>query len=99
MIINKGLALSMLEPDAEFVVIDDKEIQWMSKDIKQPTDEAIEAELARLKAVETYQKPRRDSYPPLQEQLDMLYWDQVNGTTTWKDSITKVKTDYPKPTK
>ena len=99
MIINKGLAISSLEPDAEFVVVDDTEIRWMSKDITQPTDEAIEAELARLKAVEAYQKPRRESYPPIGEQLDMLYWDQVNGTTTWKDSITKVKTDYPKPTK
>lgn len=97
MIINKGLAISMLEPNAEFVVVDDKEIRWMSDDITQPTDEAIEAEIVRLKAIEAYQKPRRESYPPIGEQLDMLYWDQVNGTTTWKDSITKIKTDYPKP--
>lgn len=35
-------------------------------------------------------------YPSIQEQLDMQYWDSVNGTTTWKDAITKVKTDNPK---
>jgi len=27
----------------------------------------------------------------------MQYHDQVDGTTTWKDTITKIKTDNPKP--
>jgi hypothetical protein len=36
-------------------------------------------------------------YPSIQEQLDMQYWDSVNGTTTWKDSIDTVKTENPKP--
>jgi len=31
------------------------------------------------------------------EQLNMQYHDQINGTTTWKDAITKVKADNPKP--
>jgi len=39
---------------------------------------------------------RANSYPSIQEQLDMQYWDNVNGTTTWKDSLTKIKTDNPK---
>jgi len=26
----------------------------------------------------------------------MQYWDEVNGTTTWKDHIAKVKGDNPK---
>jgi hypothetical protein len=36
-------------------------------------------------------------YPSIQEQLDMQYWDSVNGTTTWKDAIDTVKTENPKP--
>ena len=44
-----------------------------------------------------YQRDRATSYPSIQEQLDMQYWDSVNGTTTWKDAIAKVKTDNPKP--
>ena len=36
-------------------------------------------------------------YPSIQEQLDMQYWDSVNGTTTWKDAIAAVKTENPKP--
>ncbi|BCU99922.1 MAG: hypothetical protein CM15mV31_0160 [uncultured marine virus] len=36
-------------------------------------------------------------YASVQEQLDMQYWDLVNGTTTWKDHIAAVKAKYPKP--
>ena len=36
-------------------------------------------------------------YLPLAKQLDMQYWDSVNGTTTWKDHIAAVKDKYPKP--
>ena len=35
------------------------------------------------------------NYPLIEEQLDMIYWDQVNGTTVWKDTITKIKADFP----
>ena len=41
---------------------------------------------------------RRKSYPSIGDQLDMQYHDQLNGTTTWKDAIAKVKADNPKPT-
>ena len=44
-----------------------------------------------------YQRDRATSYPSIQDQLDMQYHDTVNGTTTWKDAIAKVKTDNPKP--
>ena len=44
-----------------------------------------------------YQRDRIPRYPSIQEQLDMQYWDSVNGTTTWKDTIAKVKSDNPKP--
>ena len=44
-----------------------------------------------------YRQEREDAYPSLQEQADMQYWDEINGTTTWKDAIAKVKSDYPKP--
>tara|TARA_R100000935_G_C2780892_1_gene141657 strand:+ start:578 stop:856 length:279 start_codon:yes stop_codon:yes gene_type:complete len=40
---------------------------------------------------------RKVAYPPINEQLDMQYWDGVNNTTTWADAIAKVKLDNPKP--
>ena len=44
-----------------------------------------------------YAIDRSRAYPSIQEQLDMQYWDSVNGTTTWKDAIEAVKTEHPKP--
>ena len=66
----------------------------------QPSDEVIQSKLVELQAEydsKQYQRDRATSYPSIQEQLDMQYWDSVNGTTTWKDAIAKVKTDNPKP--
>jgi len=50
------------------------------------------ADLKKIEAVNS----RKNEYPSIEDQLDMQYWDSVNGTTTWKDAIAKVKTDNPK---
>ena len=44
----------------------------------------------------SYIEKRLAEYPPLGEQLDMIYWDKVNGTNIWQDSITAIKNKYPK---
>ena len=44
-----------------------------------------------------YKSARQEAYGSITDQLDMQYWDAVNGTTTWKDHITQVKEDNPKP--
>jgi len=35
-------------------------------------------------------------YPPIQDQLDMIYWDKINGTNNWVETITKIKKETPK---
>ena len=44
-----------------------------------------------------YIQARQEGYGSIAEQLDMMYWDGVNGTTVWADHIAKVKSDNPKP--
>ena len=44
-----------------------------------------------------YKTARQEAYRSVQDQLDMQYWDGVNGTTLWADHIEQVKADYPKP--
>ena len=44
-----------------------------------------------------YKSARQEAYGSIADQLDMQYWDAVNGTTTWKDHIAQVKADNPKP--
>ena len=53
----------------------------------------IKAEKERI----AYVAKRKNTYPSIQDQLDMQYWDKKNGTTTWVDAIAKVKSDNPKP--
>ena len=65
-----------------------------------PTEEQIQSKMSELQAdydAKQYQRNRATSYPSIQEQLHMHYWDSVNGTKKWKDAITKIKTDNPKP--
>ena len=59
-----------------------------------------EAEVARLEAEHAatqYQRDRAEAYASIADQLDMQYWDSVNGTTTWADHIAAVKAAHPKP--
>ena len=44
-----------------------------------------------------YKTARSEAYGSVQDQLDMQYWDGVNGTTIWADHIAQVKADNPKP--
>ena len=58
-----------------------------------PTEEEVNAKIAELTVIEN----RQNAYASIPDQLDMQYWDSVNGTTIWKDHIAKVKSDNPKP--
>ena len=44
-----------------------------------------------------YQRDRRKAYPSFGDQLDMIYHDKVDDTTTWQDAIQAVKDANPKP--
>lgn len=44
----------------------------------------------------TYAEKRRNEYPPIPEQLDMIYWDKINNTNLWQEKITEIKNKYPK---
>ena len=64
------------------------------------SEEVLNAKVAELQAdydAKQYQRDRAEQYPSIQEQLDMQYWDAVNGTNKWQEAVAKVKTDNPKP--
>lgn len=50
----------------------------------------------RYVLAEDYQAMRAAAYPPIEDQLDMLYHDHLDGTTTWADAIRDVKERHPK---
>ena len=65
-----------------------------------PTEEAVQAEIVKLQAeydAQEYARNRKEEYPEIADQLDMIYWDGINETTTHKDAIEAIKAKYPKP--
>jgi hypothetical protein len=95
-------AIKKINPNAEVVVrgkdINTCEIEWHNGTTPIPKAD-IEAKMVEVQAeydANQYQRDRATAYPSIQEQLDMQYWDNVNGTTNWKDAIAKVKLDNPK---
>jgi len=93
-------AILKINSNAEFTINDNNidKITWHNGTT--PISKAdIEAKMVELQAeydTNQYQRDRATSYPTIQDQLDMQYWDNVNGTTNWEDAIAKVKADNPK---
>ncbi len=59
--------------------------------IHNPTDDELNSAYTAWKNANEYKENRVNTYPSWQEQMDMQYWDAVNGTTTWKDAIAQGK--------
>ncbi len=95
-------AIQKINPNAEVTVrgsdINTCTFEWHNGTTPIPVAD-IEAKMTELQAeydAKEYQRERATAYPSIQEQLDMQYWDKVNGTTNWEDAIAKVKSDIPK---
>jgi len=89
-----------INPNAQVTVTNNEidSIQWHNGTTPIPKAD-IEAKMVELQAeydANQYQRDRAIAYPSIQDQLDMQYWDKVNGTTNWEDAIAKVKSDNPK---
>ena len=75
--------------------------EWNVSGVAQPTAEQLNAVDSAADLEErqnAVRATRRTAYGDLGSQLDMQYWDNVNGTTTWKDHVAAVKTANPIPT-
>jgi len=72
--------------------------EWNS-DQAQPSVDEIETAHAEWEAEydsKAYARARAEAYAPIADQLDMQYWDSVNGSRTWLDHIESVKEAHPK---
>jgi len=94
-------AIKEINPNAEFTIYgtntDDglDNITWYNNTTP-ISKEDILAKQSEIDTRDAHIEPRQRAYPTSQEQLDMQYHDQKNGTTTWIDAIAKVKADNPK---
>jgi hypothetical protein len=93
-------AIKAINPNAEVSVGNDdvNDVTWLNGTTPISVSN-IQTKMAELQAeydANQYQRDRATAYPSIQDQLDMQYWDNVNGTTNWEDAIAKVKADNPK---
>lgn len=77
-----------------YKLVNGERVEMSDEDIlkRQQEDEKYAIE----KENEAYKEQRLMELPPIKEQLDMIYHDQINGTTNWLDLITSIKAKYPK---
>ena len=59
--------------------------------------ESMTQEIVDAKNRQDYEQLRAQHYPPISEQMDMYYWDNMNGTSITKDAITAIKAQFSKP--
>ena len=80
-------------------VVNGVQVDLTAEEIEATLNMWADNELARQLDEEAngYKTDRQSAYATIQDQLDMQYWDSVNGTTIWADHIAQVKSDNPKP--
>ena len=91
-------AIKKINSSAECTVHNDdtSKIDWLNGTTPIPKAD-IEAKMVEVQADYDAKQYQRDRvYPSIGDQLDMQYKDLLNGTTTWKDAVAKVKSDNPK---
>ena len=72
---------------------------WSVDGLDKPTDSELASYETAGNTAETnsvIDSTRRSQYGTWQQQMEMLYKDQKNGTTTFKDHCDKVRSDNPK---
>jgi hypothetical protein len=90
-------AVKSINPNAKFILVGDdlNNIEWIEGTSPISISE-IQTKINEIKQAEAHIYPRAKAYPSIQEQLDMQYWDKVNGTDNWEQAINAVKAQYPK---
>jgi hypothetical protein len=93
-------AILKINPTAQVTVIgeDINNIEWHNGTTPIPANEILakQQELITEYNSKQYQRDRAVDYPSLADQLDMQYWDKINGTNKWQQAINAVKQKYPK---
>ena len=90
-------AILAINPNAKIVVHDDdlNKIDWQQNTKPISTEDILKKQKALQTAYDNneYQRKRRFEYPPVEDQLDDLYHNGIDG---WKKTIKAIKDKYPK---
>jgi hypothetical protein len=95
---TKAKAIQSLRPGSEWVLRGD-ELEWLDANQSQPSDAEIEAEVARLTALEPARiatENRRSAYIV---EADPLFFKAQRGEATmeeWQSKVAEIKARFPK---
>ena len=90
-------AILEINPNAEVSINGDNIDNIIWHDGTTPISKSdIQTKINEIETRDAHIEPRKNSYPSIQQQLDMMWHDKQNDTTTWEDAIAKVKSDNPK---
>ena len=95
-------AVASLRPGVEWSMTDDdvEGIIWHTEGVEPLTSAEVEAEVARLEAIEAAEQPRRERQAAFQAESDPLYfeWQRGEGTEqAWLDKVAEIRARYPDP--
>ena len=93
-------AIRSIKPKSQFAVVATyASLEWLDDTQAKPTEQefndAVTAWNAEYDALE-YARNRQLEYPSTGDQMDMIYKDNKNSTTTHADAVEVVKTKWPK---
>ena len=94
----KANALQSLRPGAEWVLRGD-ELEWLDANQTQPTDAEIEAEVARLTALEPARIATENRRAAYITEADPLFFKAQRGEATmdeWQAKVQEIKARFPK---
>ena len=95
-------AIKNLKPNAEWSITGSDayaNITWYDEVQTKPTESELTTEVARLQTIydgQEYARKRKAKYDAL-NQFELISDDSINGTTTHKDAIVAIKSEFPKP--
>jgi len=98
MIIDKANALLSLRPNAEWVLRGD-ELEWLDANQSQPSDAEIDAEVARLTALEPARIATENRRAAYISEADPLFFKAQRGEATmedWQAKVAEIKERFPK---
>ena len=96
--ITKANALLSLRPGAEWVLRGD-ELEWLDANQSQPSDAEIEAEVARLTALEPARIATENRRAAYIAEADPLFFKAQRGEATmedWQAKVAEIKSRFPK---
>jgi len=92
-------AILEIKSDAQCSVSaeDVNQIIWHDGNPTNITAEAITAKVAEMTIRDAHIEPRQRAYPSIGDQMDMMWHDKQDDTTTWEDAVQAVKDAHSKP--